>query len=121
MRETTDTSGYALFPKGHYKFVVTEEPQKYKTSNGKIGYIFEFETINERGEKKIFKERFIIWLIGDLLRALKCQEVQKDKFDWDTVEVVGREIEADIAHEPDAKDPTKKWARMRNITEAMPF
>ena len=118
--ERTDTRGFELFPTGRYKFQVASVPLKKKSDKGAIYYEFAFETPVNNTLKK-YTERFMVWKAGELLKALGAQEVEPNVFDWDKEQVVGKMVEADIIHEPDQKDPNKKWARMKNIVEALPF
>lgn len=114
MRERTNTGGFELFPVGRYKFTVSDIPEKIRGETGKIRFAFRFTTVIN-GQIRDYKESFMAWLVGDLLRALGCEEVKKDAFDWDRAEVVGKEVWANIVHEPDSKKPDRKWARMKDI------
>lgn len=119
MIETTDTKGdFPLFPVGHYRFTVEQIPEKKISDGGKALYIFRFVTTFD-GQLKKYKETFAAWKCGELLKALGAKELEKDKWEWDREAVVGRIVEADIAHEPDKKG--KLWPRMKNITEEVPF
>lgn len=118
--ERTDTTGFQLFPIGHYKFQVSAVPLKKKGSGGGIYYEFNFETPID-GNLKKYTERFMVWKAGELLKALGGVEVMPNVFEWDKEATLGKFVEADIIHEPDQKEPTKKWPRMQNITEGVPF
>lgn len=114
MTEKTNTAGGRL-PEGHYQFTVTKTPEKFRTATGKIRYVWHFETLIGT-ELKSHRESFMVWMMGDLLRALKCKEEKKNEFEWELEEQVGKIIFADIVYEPDKNDPNKTWARMANIS-----
>lgn len=114
MRERTET-GFELFPecKG-VTFTVTEAATKGKTQKGKYYYLFRF-TANIDGRLRKYTEAMMVWMSGDILRALGCSEIEKGVFDWDKAEIVGRQLVADIVHEADFKDPAKMVARLKSI------
>lgn len=118
--ERTDTTGFQLTPEGKHKFQVLEVPLKKKGASGGIYYEFAFGvTIGNRVRKHI--ERFMVWKAGELIKALGGTEVEPNVFEWDKEATVGKFVEATIVHEPDKNDLNKKWARMQNISEPLPF
>ena len=121
MRETTDTAKFEMMPEGHYIFTISKVPEKLKSqATQKIYYKFEFETVVQ-GKIKKHIEVFMPWLASELLKALGATEIEPNKFEWDREAVMGKEIEADLVHELDRKDPNKKWPKLKNITERVPF
>lgn len=121
MPETTDTNRFEIMPEGHYVFTVSKVPEKLKSqTTGKVYYKFEFETIVQ-GKIKKHIEVFMPWMASELLKALGAVEVSPNKFEWEREAVMGKEIEADLMHEEDRKDPKKKWPKLKNITERVPF
>ena len=112
--ERTNTGGFALFPEGTYLFTVTQAPEKFRTETGKIRYVWRFNTTIE-GRPKAYRESFMAWMLKPLLKALECQEVVSDEFEWEPDEQVGKIVWGTIVHEPDRKNPDKKWARMTDI------
>jgi hypothetical protein len=114
MPERTET-GYEVFPEAKdLLFTVTKPAEKGKTQKGKYFYVFRFKTVlNDR--TKNYSEAMMTWMAGDLLRVLGCKEVSKGIFEWEKDEIVGRQVVADIVHEPDFRDPDKPTAKMRNL------
>lgn len=125
-KETTDCTGYGLFPEGKYTFTVTEVPEKFRAGKS-IRFVWKFvtEVLNEAGEwvNRKYVESIMVFEMADLLRALGYEEKGKNKFEWDRDTVVGKRFTAEIQHIPDRKDQSKVWARLRNIksSESVPF
>lgn len=115
MRERTRT-GDALAP-GRYVFVVDSEPEKTRNEGGKVFYKFSFNTV-VNGANVIYKERFPVWLLDPLLKALGAKEVAPKEWEWDTQEVIGKQVEADVTYE---NFDGKTYPRMKNIVEKLPF
>jgi hypothetical protein len=119
MREVTDTSG-SLSP-GKYKFTVIEEPKKVHMGKA-TGFEFTFSAVNDNGARCEYKERFPVWLMGDLLKALGQKEVSPGKYDWDTTDVADLAVSAEIVYEDFVKDGiTKSYPKMKKITTEVPF
>ena len=118
--ERTNTKRFELFPEGTYLFTVTQAPEKFRTETDKIRYVWKFSTTID-GRPREYKESMMVWLMGDLLRALECQEITPDDFEWEVEEVVGKIIWGTIKHEPDRRDlkenkpNPRMWARMTDI------
>lgn len=113
MTEHTDTNTNRI-EEGRYLFTVKEAPEKFRTQTGKIRFSFEFG-YEHKGEMRTYKESFMAWAIGNLLRGLECKEVEPNIFDWELTEVVGKQVYATIEYQPDKNDTNKKWARMTKI------
>lgn len=116
--EITDTNNSSLFPLGNYRFTICEVPVKKKNESGKVFYKFEFTVALPDGIEK-YSETFMSWNCRELLRAIGAKETSPNVFEWDREAVIGKEIQAEIVHEADKKG--KLWARLKNITEPLPF
>ena len=99
---------------------ITDTTNKYPNQDLPDGRnCFKVESI----EKKYGKSEFFVWklkydkgegeqillpnMMGGLLRVLKCEETEPNKFDWDTFEQSGKCFLATVSHKPDQKDPSK--------------
>jgi len=107
MREQTDVNEglrYFIRP-GHYEFEVVKAEVGYTTGLGKKYYQFTFSYDND----KVYEQRFMVWLVAPLLEALGYVADEKGIYDWDTEEVKGKTIAADIVlEEYTKKDGTIK-------------
>lgn len=102
MREITDTTNKYTnkdIPDGTWIFKVLGIEKKY----GKIEF-FVWKLAHDGGEGE---QVLLPNMMGGLLRALKCQESEPNKFDWDTEEQIGKYFWATVTHAPDKKDATK--------------
>jgi len=124
---TEETSnGFAITPEGKYVFLVAEVPKKVPLRKG-AKYQIKFLTreIDDKRENswtgKHF-QTFFSWDIKPLLIAMGFEEDEKTKkIRWDLADLKEKKVDAKIIHEPDRDDPDKSWAKMRNITEHIPF
>ncbi len=97
-------------PDGKREFmVIGDVVKKY----GKSGAEFFVLTVQYDGG--LGQQMFMPNMMGPLLRALGCTEVEPNSFDWDTTEQVGKRFVATISHQPDKKDPTKIRQHMSDI------
>lgn len=110
-REKTDTRGGNFISPGHYHFTI-DHVVKGKTPRNFVYY--EFFMVTDRGEN--YKQRFMRWLITPMLKALGCEETTPGVFDWDTEEVNGLSVEADVVLED---RNGSKYPTMINIESAM--
>jgi hypothetical protein len=100
--ENTDTNSTyekQMIPDGDYNFKVISAKRVEKV-NG----LYEWELSCDDGSDysvNLFKNE-----MGPLLRVLGCNETEKGKFTWDTVEVEGKWFGATAYQTPDKKDPT---------------
>lgn len=104
-REITDTTNkYANqeIPDGTRTFKVLGVEKKY---SGKGGEFFIWKLEYDNG--KIGEQVLLPNMMGELLRVLKCEETETNKFDWDTNEQADKSFTASVSHKPDAKDATK--------------
>lgn len=99
MRYSTET-GRALVPESHYVAMINNV--KEKTIKEFIIYEWSFEA-EVSGKAFYFGLSLFSSQMGDLLRALGCQEVTKNKFEWDSEQVIGNTIEFNICHVADKK------------------
>lgn len=90
-----DTNG-EMFPEGRYKFRVSDVPAAEEVGQY-LGWRFNFEAETEDGSRT-YSERFMVWLMAPLMRALGFPEVKPGKFDWEPTEAMGRTITATIKH-----------------------
>ena len=99
MKHTTET-GRTLVPEGHYVAMINNV--KEKEVKEFILYDWSFEAVVE-DKPYFFGLTFFSSQMADLLRALNCKEVTKNKFEWDDEEVIGNTIEFNVCHVPDKK------------------
>ena len=110
-------------PEGHYRFKVMIEPEKIKKTSPKTGnefvtVKFSFKLTDEDGDVRYHKESLVPWNPGyrDLLLAFGAKPDKKGNVHLgDEAEIVGKEFDAKIIHEPDKDDPRKSWSRIANI------
>ena len=99
-KHSTET-GRTLIPEGHIVAMITNVKEK-EIPGGYIVYEWSFEA--EEGDKaKYFSMSMFSSQMADLLRALNCQEVSKNRFEWDDEQVIGNTIEFNIVHVADKK------------------
>jgi hypothetical protein len=113
--ERLNTNG-DIMPAGTYRFRVAGVPEKGQTNGGYVYYQFQFATIVD-GEQRPYSERFMIWLMAPICRALGFNEAEPGEFDFDAAWCLGKEVFATIAHEKIAsgKSAGQVVARMRDI------
>lgn len=108
-------------PEGHYTFQIREEPEKRRqTSSGGneyTYYIFKFKVISESGASRKYNDIFVPWdeRFKDLLIALGGKEGRDGKIHLSETDVIGRQCEADIRHEPNPNKPGEVRDKMVNI------
>lgn len=100
MKFTTKT-GRALIPEGHIIAMINNVKEK-EIPGGYIIYEWSFEC-EENGKAKYFNLSTFSSQMVDLLRALGCQETTKNRFEWDSDQVIGHTIEFNICHISDKK------------------
>lgn len=110
----TDTNGNML-PQGKYTFRVSDVPTEVDVKGYKA-WQWSFDVDTEDGAQP-YQERFMVWLVAPLLRALGCKEIAPGKFDWEPTEVLGRSVVARIEHVTLDKGASagKTVARMKDI------
>ena len=116
--ERTQTTRYEMLPEGHYQFTIIAKPEKFKA--GKTHYRrWQFAYITDDNQVK--KTSFIIfpWESEELLLAVGGIKQQDGSVEWDDEKVEQRRIDTDVVHEEDNKGKTR--AKLRNVTETMPF
>ena len=109
-------------PEGHYRFKVMAEPEKTKRTskdgNDFISVKFSFKLMDGLGNIRYHKESLVPWsdIYRDLLLAFGAKPDKKGTVHLgDEADIVGKEFDADIIHEPDKDDPKKSWSRIANI------
>lgn len=100
MKHTTET-GRTLVPEGNYTAMINNVKEK-DIPGGYTVYEWSFE-IEEGSKSKYFSISMFSSQMADLLRALNCQEVTKNKFEWDDEQVIGNTVEFNICHVADKK------------------
>jgi hypothetical protein len=95
-------------PEGHYCFTLIEEPELFKNESGK--FRISMSLVATPGDIK-HKESFFPWepRYEDLCRVLNVEHGRD-------IRMEGASFEGDIFYEPSQKDPTKAYARIKNIT-----
>ena len=121
MRETTDTNDNYPdrdIPDGTYEFKVINVAKRYGGANkDKPFYSWKFEYEGIQGEQVLMPNH-----MGDLLRVLKCTEMEKGKFDWDTELVVNQFFEATVTHEADKQGKMRqRMSGFKAVKEDVPF
>ena len=113
--ETVDTN--SGIPTGGYTCTVVEEPKKVRMGKT-VGYEFSFSAINKNGERYTHKEKFPVFLVGPLLKALGCEEVSPGNFKLVTEDVADKVVAGEIVYE---KYEGREYPKLKNITEEIPF
>lgn len=109
-----DTNG-EIFPEGTYTFRVAAVP--FETEVGKyLAWQWSFETPID-GALRVYNERFMVWLLAPLLRALGFKELTPGRFDFEATEALSRSVVATIKHQTLEKGASagKTVARMVDI------
>jgi hypothetical protein len=99
--EITDTNSKFPnqdIPDGTRTFTVMEVTKKYGKNGGEF-FVWKLSYEGGVGEQVMLPN-----MMGELLRVLKCEETEKNKFDWDTMEQVDKTFSATVSHKPDVKD-----------------
>ena len=99
MKYTTET-GRTLVPENHYVAMINNV--KEKTIKEFILYEWSFEA-DVDNKPYYFGITLFSSQMSDILRALGCQEVSNNKFEWDSEQVIGNTIEFNIVHVADKK------------------
>jgi hypothetical protein len=112
-----DTNG-ELFPEGRYTLRLSDVPSAEEVGQY-LGWRFTFEADTEDGPRT-YSERFMVWLMAPLMRALNYPEVKPGKFDFDPPKALGRSVVATIKHVTIEKGASagKTVARMTEIQPA---
>lgn len=108
-----------LVPEGHYSFQITEEPEVRITGKSKW-MIFRFSVTDSSGNSRKYSD---VFFPGDekYRRLLLIAGAEPDEkgiphlSEMDTKNLVGIKFEADIVHNPDAKDASKIRDSIANI------
>lgn len=122
-REQTDTNDNYPdkdIPDGTYEFKVLSATKKYGgEKKDKPFYVWKLEYEGVKGEQVLMPN-----MMGELLRALGCEETKPGQFDWDTELVVNQVFSATVSHEADKKNPAKIRQQMKDfkkVKEEAPF
>lgn len=108
--DTTNTYEREPIPDGEHTFEIASVRRIEKVPGL---YEWQLETEGNSYQQNMFANE-----MGDLLRLLGCNEVSKNKFQWDTVMVEGRSFKATVSHVPDKKDPSIIRQKMTNFKVA---
>ena len=106
-----------LIPEGHYKFQISEEPEKRKGAKDGLFMIFKFRILTDDGSTRRYNDVFVPWedRYKDLLLAMGGKPDEKGKVHLGDIDITGKQFEADIVHIQDPKDPTKIRDKIANI------
>lgn len=99
MKYITET-GRTLVPESHYVAMINNV--KEKTVKEFILYDWSFEAELD-GKAYYFGLSMFSSQMGDLLKTLGCLEISKNKYEWDSEQVIGNTIEFNICHVADKK------------------
>ena len=112
-----DTNG-ELFPKGRYIFRVADVPAMEEVGQY-TGWRWIFEVETDEGTRS-YSERFMVWLLAPLVRALDFKEVTPGRFEFEPTDALGRSVVARIEHVTldKGKSAGKTVARMMDIQPA---
>lgn len=117
MPKFTTKTGRTLIPEGHIVGMINNVIEK-EIPGGYIIYEWSFET-EEDGKAKYFSLSTFSSQMIDFLRALGCQEVSKNRFEWDSEQVIGNTIEFNIVHVTDKKGVIREqMADIKLLTQA---
>jgi len=109
-----DTNG-EIFPQGCFTFRVSDVPTP-EDVKGYSAWRWTFEAETSDGVRT-YSERFMVWTLAPLLRALGFKELTPGKFDFEATEAMGRSVVAEIKHVTLDKGASagKTVARMMDI------
>ena len=93
MREMTDTANLGDLPDGPGLFKVVSVEKFYGKSE-----FFVWQLAYEKGQGK---QVLLPNMMGPLLRILGCDEVEPNKFDWETELQANKMFKATVSHAPD--------------------
>lgn len=105
MKYTTET-GRTLIPEGHIVAMITNVKEK-EIPGGYVVYEWAFEA-EEGGKAKYFSLSMFSSQMSELLKVLGAIEVTKNKFEWDSDDMIGNTIEFNICHVPDKKGTVRE-------------
>ena len=100
-------------PEGHYTFTLNPEPELFKSERGSLRIAFSFTAMPGNISHK---ESFFPWedRYEDLCKVLSVEHGKDIRMD-------GASFDGDIIYEPSKQDPTKSYARIKNIRPAGEF
>lgn len=90
-----DTNG-EIFPEGRYTLRVSEIPEEVDVK-GYVAWQWVFEADTDEGPMP-YRERFMVWLLAPLLRALKFPENAPGKFDFEPTQALNRTVTGAVKH-----------------------
>lgn len=94
---------------GEYKFWVAEVGERVSTTNSHYRQ-WKFKVVVD-GETKEVNQNLFPFMAMPLLEALGYPNV-KGSIDWDTEEVIGKQVQATVIFEKDKNDSTKEYPRL---------
>jgi hypothetical protein len=101
MSKFVTETGRTLVPEGHIVAMINNVKEK-EIPGGYIVYEWSFEA--EEGDKaKHFSLSMFSSQMAELLRVLGAVEVSKNKFNWESDDVIGNTLEFNIVHVADKK------------------
>ena len=102
-----------IIPPGHYTFTLNKEPELKTNDKGTRRLIL--YVVGDPGNHQ-HMESFVPWVpeYEDLCRALNVEHGRD-------IQMEGASFEADIIHEANPKEPSKSYARLKNIMKTGEF
>lgn len=98
--ETTNKFADQNIPEGKHRFIVVGPVEKKYGKKGVEFFVWKLQYEGGIGQQVLLPN-----MMGGLLRALNCPEIEPNKFDWDTNEQEGKAFFATVKHVPDKMDP----------------
>ena len=101
-------------PEGHYTFTLNQEPELQKIGSGESRRLVLYAIADPGGHK--YRESFVPWdpRYEELCDALGVEHGRD-------IRMEGASFDADVVYEPSKDDPSKSYARLKNITKAGEF
>lgn len=113
-REITNTASRFEnqdLPDGRNCFRVLGVEKKYGKKGGEF-FVWKLQHAKGTGEQVMLPN-----MMGGLLRVLGCDEVEPNKFDWDTMEQTDKLFMATVSHKPDKENPSTIRQHMGTFDE----
>lgn len=102
VRQTTNTSGFVLYPECSVVLKVTKVVLKSKKDDDSVKfYVWSFDTLQSDNAEIENELQFLFFSnrMGELLAALGAEEITPGKYSWEDEEVIGKCVQAKIVHE----------------------
>lgn len=115
MEEIIDVSGSFWGPlkEGTYDYRIEDTPRKDSKGMYLWKLSYQWEGQPEAGEIRLFANQ-----MGELLEVLGFKKVEAKKFKWDPDLAVGKFFKATAYKEPDKKDLSKSYVRLKDVQKS---